>query len=58
VLADTEGVAATIRVTGGSFWLLERLLAQVGRNLELNGLGVVTPDVVDEAREVLVIGTQ
>jgi hypothetical protein len=36
--------------------LLDRLLTQVGRILELNGLDVVTREVVEAAREVLVIG--
>lgn len=57
LLADAEGVAAIIRGTGGNFRLLERLLTPVGRILELNGLGAVTREVVEAAREVLVIGT-
>jgi DNA transposition AAA+ family ATPase len=57
LLADAEGVAAIFRVTGGNFRLLGRLLTQIGRILELNGLEVVTREVVEAAREVLVIGT-
>jgi hypothetical protein len=58
LLADAEGGAAIIRVTGGNFRLVERFLAQVGRNVELNGLGVVTTGVVEAATEALVIGTE
>jgi len=56
LLSDDEGVAALIRVTGGNFRLMHRLLAQVGRILEINGLGAVTREAVEAAREVLVIG--
>jgi DNA transposition AAA+ family ATPase len=56
LLADDDGVAALVRVTGGNFRLLVRLLAQVGRILELNELTLVTREVVEAAREVLVIG--
>jgi hypothetical protein len=56
LLADAEGVAALIRVTGGNFRLLDRLLSQVGRTLALDGLEVMTRAVVEAAREVLVIG--
>lgn len=57
LLSDDGGVAAVIRVTGGNFRLMDRLLTQVGRILELNGFKVVTREVVEAAREVLVIGS-
>jgi DNA transposition AAA+ family ATPase len=56
LLADDVGVAALIRMTGGNFRLMHRLLVQVGRILEINGLAAVTREAVEAAREVLVIG--
>ncbi len=53
---DVETVAAIIRVTGGNFRLLNRLLTQMDRILEINALGQVTKEVVEAARESLVIG--
>ena len=52
------GVAAVsiIRITGGTFRLLNRLLTQVERILEINALPSVTKPVVEAARENRVIG--
>jgi hypothetical protein len=54
---DDTVLAAIIRITGGNFRLLHRLLTQIARVVEINALSRVTQEVVDAARESLVIGT-
>lgn len=51
-----EAVAAITRITSGNFRLTGRLIARIQRILDINHLSVVTSEVVEAARESLVIG--
>lgn len=53
---DVAALALAAQFTRGNFRLIERLFAQVERILSVNQLRQVTPEVVEAAREGLVIG--
>jgi DNA transposition AAA+ family ATPase len=56
-VTDEATRAAILRVTGGHFRLLHRLLTHIARIVAINALQTVTSDVVEAARESVVLGT-
>jgi hypothetical protein len=49
-------MAAIMRITSGNFRLVSRLFNQIERVLRINELHAITKEVVEAARESLVIG--
>lgn len=54
--SDYEAITSIIKITNGNFRLIQRLFTQIDRILEINGLETITTEVVEAARDSLVIG--
>jgi hypothetical protein len=55
-IAHVTAISTVVRITGGDFRLVDRLVTRIQRNQALNRLTDLTPEVVDAARESLLIG--
>lgn len=51
-----EAITTIIKITKGNFRLIHRLFAQIDRILRINQLDQITVEVVEAARDSLVIG--
>jgi len=54
---DVEAMSAAIQMTRGNFRLIERLFAQMRRLMAVNNTDTLSADLVQAARDCLVIGT-
>ena len=53
---DYEAINTVIKITNGNFRLVQRLFSQIVRIMEINELNKITVDVIETAREGLLIG--
>jgi DNA transposition AAA+ family ATPase len=53
----TVAIATIARIAGGNSRLVDRLLTQIQRIRQINNLDVITPEVIEAAREALLIGS-
>ena len=53
---DEEATRTIMRMTGGNFRLIQRLLSQIERVLDINDLTDITIEVIETARKSLIIG--
>ena len=58
VFTDVEAMTAIIRITRGNFRLINRLFSQIKRLMAINQTESITAELVEAARECLVIGLQ
>ncbi len=54
--SDTEAVAAIARITDGNFRLIHRLFNQIKRIMKVNEMNSISKEIVEAARDCLVIG--
>jgi DNA transposition AAA+ family ATPase len=54
---EADAITAIIRITNGNFRLRHRLLAQIARIVDIHALRMVSKEVVEVARQQLVIGS-
>lgn len=53
---DYEAINKIVKLSNGNFRLLQRLFTQIDRVMEINHLKEITGEVVETARELLIIG--